>query len=150
MPSLNHSNIQNLTALAQAFAKSAAPHDNRVVAQFNDHCIRMAVTDKVTDDWHRHPDTDQLLIVVESELVVEVRGELEGERVAELSGMTRYVLSPGDTLTIARGQLHRTISANRVVHLSIETVDAQTVFESPTESSGEPVQIGDQLDTLRF
>ncbi len=85
----------------------------------DDHCLRLAVNQDSTYDWHPHPDTDELFVVLEGELVVEARGA------------GAVTLRPGDTFTVPAESIHRTIARGRTVNLCFESKAATTVFTGP-------------------
>ena len=91
-------------------------HKNFIVDVVNDGCLRMAVNEENVYGWHSHPNSDELFVVLEGELVVEFK---------EHSSLT---LRPGDTLTVPKGLIHRTITKTRTVNLCFESMNSETVF----------------------
>lgn len=88
-------------------------YDNRVVAEVNDHVVRMSVM-TAPFHWHRHPDSDETFLCVEGELIVDL---------AERS----VTLSPGAMLTVPAGAPHRTRPGGvRSVNLTFERRDASS------------------------
>jgi len=99
---------------------------NLVINRVNDSCLRLAVFDEAYD-WHYHPTSDELFIVVSGCLVI----DLEGNR--ELR------LHPWQCLTIPAKTLHRTRALGRTVNLCFEKLGAETVFvDAPYSSGGSP------------
>lgn len=96
-------------------------HSNFIVSEVNDHCLRIAV---FTGEykWHYHPDSDELFMVVEGELLI------------DFPDRETAVLGPNDTLLITAGTIHRTRSNVRTVNLCFEKKDAATILiEAPAE-----------------
>lgn len=91
---------------------------NLVINRVNDSCLRLAVFDEVYD-WHYHPASDELFIVVSGCLAI----DLEDNR--ELR------LRPWQCVTIPAKTLHRTRALGRTVNLCFEEVGAETVFVDP-------------------
>jgi mannose-6-phosphate isomerase-like protein (cupin superfamily) len=89
-----------------------------VINRVNDSCLRLAVFDEVYD-WHYHPTSDELFIVVSGCLAI----DLEDNR--ELR------LHPWQCVTIPAKTLHRTRALGRTVNLCFEEVGAETVFVDP-------------------
>lgn len=93
-----------------------APYHNISLLEANDHEVRMSV---MTEQfrWHRHPDSDEIFLAVDGDLVIEFEA---GE----------VVLKPGQFLKVERGTLHRTRPAGaRSVNLTFERTGAATVFQ---------------------
>lgn len=90
-------------------------HSNFIVSEVNDHCLRIAV---FTGEykWHYHPDSDELFMVVEGELLIDLKDQ------------ETAVLGPNDTLLIPAGTVHRTRSNVRTINLCFEKKDAATVL----------------------
>ncbi len=55
------SKMQNLLAIANEVKEK---HANFSISEVNDHCVRLAVFTGEYD-WHHHPDSDELFIVLE-------------------------------------------------------------------------------------
>lgn len=91
-------------------------HKNLSVAEVNDHCLRLAVNQDATYEWHHHPDSDELFVVLEGELMIEFRDE------------PAVILRAGDLWSVPAGRVHRTIARGRTVNLCIEKAEARTVF----------------------
>lgn len=91
------------------------PYHNRRLAVVNDHEIRMSVMTRGFE-WHRHPHSDEIFLVIEGELLI----ELEDRQVR---------LGEGDLFTVPRGVVHRTRPIGpRSVNLTFERGDAGTVY----------------------
>lgn len=98
----------------------ATPYDNRSLARINDHEVRMSVMTHPFG-WHFHPDSDEVFLALEGELVLEFE-----------SGIVR--LSAGQMVTVPRGVRHRTRPGGaRSVNLTLEKAGAETVFEDPPQ-----------------
>jgi mannose-6-phosphate isomerase-like protein (cupin superfamily) len=90
-------------------------YHNRRVAVANDHEIRMSVMTSGFE-WHRHPRSDEVFLVIDGELLI----ELEDREVR---------LGVGDMFTVAKGLVHRTRPVGpRSVNLTFERGDAGTVY----------------------
>lgn len=105
--------IQNLKRLSDAVKER---RKNFVVASVNDSVLRLAVNEEGIYDWHNHPNSDELFLVLEGELMVEFKGQ------------PALTLRPGETLTVPAGMFHRTITRARTVNLCFELAKAETVF----------------------
>ena len=90
-------------------------HHNCLLADVNDHCLRIAVFEGEWR-WHRHPSSDELFVVVEGMLEIDLDG-----------GTIR--LGPGQAYLVPANARHRTRAPVRTVNLCFERVDAETVFE---------------------
>lgn len=93
---------------------------NMVINQVNDSCLRLAVFNEQYE-WHYHPGSDELFIVVEGCLVI----DLEGGKQFKLTGW--------QSITIPAGTIHRTRAEGRTVNLCFEKLRAETVFVNSTE-----------------
>jgi mannose-6-phosphate isomerase-like protein (cupin superfamily) len=94
----------------------AEPYHNRRMTAVNDHEIRMSVMTSGFE-WHSHPESDEVFLVIEGGLVIEF--EDKGE----------VVLGNGDLFTVPRGIVHRTRPQGaRSVNLTFESRDAVTIF----------------------
>jgi mannose-6-phosphate isomerase-like protein (cupin superfamily) len=104
--------VVDLQALARTFA---LPRTNRVIAEVNENCLRLAVS-VGTFPWHSHPNSDECFVVLEGELIVDFQ---QGQS-------TR--LGPRDSLTVPAGVVHQTRAEGRTVNLCFERTDAATKF----------------------
>ncbi len=102
----------NLKELSQQVTER---HQNFVVNEVNESCLRLAV---FTGEypWHRHPDADELFLVLEGELII------------DLKDRESVTLHPNDIFTIPAGVIHRTRSLQRTVNLCFEHTKATTEF----------------------
>ncbi|MBO0794039.1 MAG: cupin domain-containing protein [Ktedonobacteraceae bacterium] len=71
-----------------------------------------------TYPWHRHPDADELFLVLEGELIIEFQDH------------EAVTLQPSEILTIPAGVIHRTRALHRTVNLCFEHTQATTEFLS--------------------
>jgi mannose-6-phosphate isomerase-like protein (cupin superfamily) len=101
--------------LKEEGAKVADPYRNMVINRVNDSCLRLAVFD-IEYQWHYHPKSDELFIVVEGCLAI----DLEDGR--ELR------LQQWESVTIPAMTVHRTRAIGRTVNLCFEELGAETVF----------------------
>jgi mannose-6-phosphate isomerase-like protein (cupin superfamily) len=88
---------------------------NEVLANVNDDCLRLAVFEGEYR-WHRHPDSDELFLVVEGRLQV------------ELAGRDMVELAPWQCIVVPAGTVHRTRAIGRTVNLTFERQQAKTEF----------------------
>jgi len=99
-------------------AEQAAVTDsyrNEVLVDVNDDCLRLAVFEGEYR-WHRHPDSDELFLVVAGLLQI----DLEDGR--------RLELGEWQSVVIPAGTVHRTRAIGRTVNLTCEKKRARTVF----------------------
>jgi mannose-6-phosphate isomerase-like protein (cupin superfamily) len=90
---------------------------NQVLSRVNTSCLRLAV---MTGEypWHRHPDADELFLVVEGRLEI------------DLAGGPTLSLDPWQCVVVPAGTLHQTRAKGRTVNLCFEHVGAAIVFET--------------------
>ncbi|MBY8914565.1 cupin domain-containing protein [Bacillus sp. YC2] len=110
-------NVQNLLSMANVIKEK---HANFSVSEVNDHCVRLAVFTGEYD-WHAHPESDELFIVLEGELHI----DFENKETA--------ILKANDSLLVPKGTVHRTRSYVRTVNLCIEHSHAETVIREGAE-----------------
>jgi cupin domain len=93
-----------------------AEYRNQVLSRINTSCLRLAV---MTGEypWHRHPDSDELFLIVEGRLEI------------DLAGGQTLSLEPWQSVVVPAGTVHRTRAAGRAVNLCFEQLGAATVFE---------------------
>jgi mannose-6-phosphate isomerase-like protein (cupin superfamily) len=103
----------NIKQLTDSIKKQ---YDNFVLANINDHCVRVAVFEGVYE-WHSHPDSDESFLVLEGELQIDIEGLEEP-----------IILHPQDFYTVTAGVVHRTRASCRTVNLCFEKDEAETVF----------------------
>ncbi|PAD26065.1 hypothetical protein CHH62_08980 [Niallia circulans] len=84
-------------------------YKNFVVAEINDHVLRIAVIDGEFH-WHEH-DTDELFMVLEGELII------------DLENNNTIKLLPGEIFNVPAHTRHRTRSNGRTVNLCFEKKD---------------------------
>jgi mannose-6-phosphate isomerase-like protein (cupin superfamily) len=104
----------NVMDLMEKAKELSGKYENVVLAETNDHVIRMSL---MTEPyfWHLHPNSDETFLGVEGIVIL----ELEGRRVE---------LKPGQLFTVPRAVKHRTAPAGaRSVNLTIERADMVTV-----------------------
>ena len=90
-------------------------YHNRRIAAVNDHEIRMSVMTSGFE-WHRHPHSDEVFLVLEGRLVIELQDR-------------SVVLGSGDLFTVPKGVVHRTRPQGvRSVNLTFERQETGTVF----------------------
>ena len=104
--------IKNLKKLSD---EVSAPHENFIVSEINDSCLRLAVNEGEYP-WHYHSNSDELFIVLEGELTIEFQNE------------PTVTLKPKDTLLIPKGKIHKTKANGRTVNLCFEKLDSDSVF----------------------
>ncbi|MCW5875951.1 MAG: cupin domain-containing protein [Anaerolineales bacterium] len=78
----------------------------RIIAQLNDYYVKLV---KLQGDfvWHSHPETDELLLVVEGELHIDLRdGAL--------------TLRPGEMCVVPKGVEHKPYAENECAILMVE------------------------------
>ncbi len=90
-------------------------HTNFVLDNANDHCVRIAVF-KGEYQWHHHPDSDEIFMVIEGQLLIDLENDVTLE------------VNPNEIVKIPAGVLHRTRSNVRTVNLCFEREEAETVF----------------------
>ncbi len=103
----------NLQCISDAITER---HKNISIGEVNGHCLRLAVIQDSTFEWHSHPNSDELFIVLEGELKIEFQDD------------DTVCLKNGDFFTVPAGKVHRTIGVGRTVNLCFESKDSETVF----------------------
>lgn len=95
-------------SLEAKFAKFSEQFQPKVIAQMNDYQFKLvrAQGDFV---WHSHEETDEAFLVIEGELVIELR---DG----------RVVLGPGEMFVVPKGKEHRPVAASECKLMLIEPV----------------------------
>jgi mannose-6-phosphate isomerase-like protein (cupin superfamily) len=101
---------ENLSRISDAIKDK---HKNVMIGEVNNHCVRLAVVQDTIYEWHHHPNSDELFIVLEGELTIEFQDE------------DTLVLKTGDFHTVSRGKIHRTRARGRTVNLCIEATVAE-------------------------
>jgi len=92
------------------------PYSNQVLLDVNRACLRLAVFEGLYR-WHRHPDSDELFLVVQGALEIEFRDRAPVR------------LAPWQCMVVPAGTVHRTRALGRTVNLTFEGQGARTVFE---------------------
>ncbi len=114
--------------LSDAFGKLTEHWRPRVVAQLNGQEVKVGRL-KGTFVWHRHPDADEMFLVLRGHLRIEFR---DGEA----------VLDPGDGLVVPRGVEHRPVAEEEVEILLFEPAGVVNTGDAPvselTASPGVP------------
>jgi mannose-6-phosphate isomerase-like protein (cupin superfamily) len=99
-------------------AEQAAVTDayrNQVLFDVNEYCVRLAVFEGEYR-WHRHPDSDELFVVVAGRLEIDFE---DGRQVT---------LTEWQSVVVPAGTVHRTRAIGRTVNLTCEKQAARTVF----------------------
>ncbi len=107
-----------IDVVAEAAAVTA-DYRNQVLSRVNTSCLRLAVMSGEYP-WHRHPDSDELFLIVEGRLEI------------DLAGGPTLCLDPWQSVVVPAGTIHRTRAKGRAVNLTFEHMGAATVFESAT------------------
>ena len=95
-------------------ANTPARYENHPIADVNDQVVRISVMTQPYH-WHHHPNSDEVFLCVEGELIIEFEDGTQ-------------VLKPGQLLTVPKGMRHRTRPGGaRSVNLTIEARDAESV-----------------------
>ena len=112
--------------LADKFAQFDEHWAPRIAGRYNDNEIRLA---KASGDfqWHSHPDSDELFLVIEGELHMEFREGTE-------------VLGPGEMIIVPRGVEHfPRVPKGEVKMIIIDPKD--TANTGDPETAFNPVEI---------
>lgn len=99
---------------AEFIANMRGPYFNEIVANVNDHIVRLSV---MTEPyfWHLHPESDETFIVVEGQMGIELANR-------------EVVLGVGEIMTVPRGVAHRTRPIGpRSVQMTFESAATTTV-----------------------
>jgi len=92
-------------------------HSSVILKEVNDHCVRLAINEKSTFDWHNHSNSDEVLFVLDGKLEV------------HFLNRQPIILERLDTLMIPKGVVHKTIAKRRTVNLCFEKTEDSTVFQ---------------------
>jgi mannose-6-phosphate isomerase-like protein (cupin superfamily) len=106
---------QQVVNLAAEAASVTEHYRNMVMLRVNSSCLRLSVFNEVFD-WHCHPSSDELFIVLEGCLVI------------DLADGRQLQLKPREAATVPAGIVHRTRAIGRTVNLCFEELAASTVF----------------------
>ena len=104
----------NFVDLMQRARELSGKYENVVIAQINDHVVRMSL---MTEPyfWHYHPNSDETFIGVEGVVILELMDQ-------------RVELGPGQMFTVPKGMKHRTAPAGgRSINLTIEHAEIATL-----------------------
>jgi mannose-6-phosphate isomerase-like protein (cupin superfamily) len=91
-----------------AEAAAQEPWFNETLTTVNDAVVRLGVLEG-DFHWHRHDDQDEFFMVVEGELLIDLR---EGDRT--------ITLEPNQGFVVPRGAVHRTRAPRRTTVLMVE------------------------------
>ena len=91
-----------------AFAARHEPWANRTLAAVGDSVVRMGVLEG-DFHWHHHDEEDELFLVLEGELLIDLRDRDEP-----------VVLRPHQAFVVPHGVEHRTRAPERTVLLMVE------------------------------
>jgi mannose-6-phosphate isomerase-like protein (cupin superfamily) len=103
---------KNLKNLSDDVSKT---HENFVVSEINDSCLRLAVNEGKFP-WHYHSNSDELFMVLEGELTIDFHDK------------PLVTLKPQDIFLVHKGVIHRTTANGRTVNLCFEKIDSDTIF----------------------
>jgi mannose-6-phosphate isomerase-like protein (cupin superfamily) len=104
----------NLIDLMQRARELSGKYENVVIAQINDHVVRMSL---MTEPyfWHYHPNSDETFIGLEGVVILDLVNQ-------------RIELGPGQMFTVPKGMKHRTAPAGaRSINLTIEHAEIATL-----------------------
>ena len=95
----------NLTEKLASFDEHWSP---RIIAKMNDYRFKLA---KIEGEfiWHRHPETDEVFIVLKGEMRIEFRD-------------SHTLLSEGEMCVVPRGIEHKPVAENECQIMLIEPV----------------------------
>ncbi|MBI4765298.1 MAG: cupin domain-containing protein [Deltaproteobacteria bacterium] len=105
-------NLKNLKSLSDNVSKT---HENFVVSEINDSCLRLAVNEGEFP-WHYHSNSDELFVVLEGELTIEFHDR------------RLITLKPQDIFLVHKRMTHRTRAKGRTVNLCFEKTESDTIF----------------------
>lgn len=112
----------NLKTKLDSFDERWTP---KIVSMFNGHDV-MVVKAEGEFTWHSHPDTDDFFLVLEGELVIEMR---EGD----------VHLGPGDLYVVPKGVEHRPVAKGEVHALLIEPAGTPNTGDATTAVTKERI-----------
>lgn len=114
MTDIHPPTVTNLDRTLAAFEDLWSP---RILAQVNDYDLRVT---KVRGEyvWHRHPDTEELFLVLDGHLDIGIRDD---------DGTERSVpLGRGDVFVVPKARLHRPVSPEGATILIVEPTGTVT------------------------
>ena len=88
---------------------------NEVLSNVNGECLRLAVFEGEYR-WHKHPDSDELFLVVAGKLQI------------DMAGVDTVELTEWQYMVVPAGTVHRTRAIGRTVNVTFEKQHASTVF----------------------
>lgn len=101
----------------------------RDLAPFNEGRVGCYWTDSGTSPWERHPDTDELLLVLEGSVRITVLPPAGGRESVEVR--------TGHLVVVPRGHWHRHEASGRYRELYVTPGASQTSFDDdPREGGG--------------
>lgn len=107
--------------LMQKARQLSGAYKNVILAQFNNHVVRMSRMEKPYF-WHFHPNSDETFLGIEGVVIV----ELEHQQIN---------LGPGQLCTVPQGVRHRTAPAGGYsVNLTFERENIETVLVDEPQS----------------
>ncbi len=98
----------------------AESYRNQVLLDVNGDCMRLSVFEGEYR-WHRHPDSDELFLVVAGELQI------------DFGDGSRATLTEWQGIVVPAGTVHRTRAVGRTVNVTFEKQGARTVFVEPPQ-----------------
>ena len=114
----------HLAAVLATFSEAWAP---RTVATLNDYDVRVVKTHGEFTR-HRHPDTDELFLVLNGALTIRMdAGDVQ--------------LGPGDLYVIPRGVYHRPVSMGGAEVVLIEPTTTVNTGDTPSEFTRQPIVV---------
>ena len=103
--------IQNIKSIGQGITED---YKNFELELINDHVMRLGVNTG-TYDQHYHPNSDELFIGIDGEMVLKSENEY-------------YSLQSGEMLSVPKDTLHSTMAKERKVSLSFSKNKTETIF----------------------
>jgi|SRR5829696_6544245 len=113
--------------LAEALATFDEVFAPRIVGYFNGHKVQVA---KVQGDfvWHKHPETDDLFLVLKGRLIIDLRdGQVE--------------LGPGQLYVVPRGVEHRPRAEEETHIVLIEPLGEPNTGDSDERAAAPEVEL---------
>jgi mannose-6-phosphate isomerase-like protein (cupin superfamily) len=97
---------------------------SQVIARIDESCLRLSVF-AGEGNWHSHPSTDELFLV------------LEGELSLDLEDGSVVTIGPRQIVTVPAGTVHRPRAAQPSTILCFKRVDAENEFHAgPSSGDG--------------
>lgn len=84
---------------------------NQSLCNVNDCVVRLGVVHGEFH-WHHHDDEDEFFYVLEGKWIIDLAGEVDGDRTIELT--------PGQSFVVPKGVRHKTRAPERTVIMMIE------------------------------